>query len=303
MNATLQRPDISTDLSQATPLAPGSLFWRHFGDSRFMLFFIAGLTIEVAHPVIGQGVKDYSTFKTDPWGRLERSLALLWPVVYNTPTGALDYGRRLREMHRGFKGKLPNGKSYSAFHVEAYLWVHMNVFDAVYRIALMKEGRLSNATINQLYEEWLRMGILLDIRPQDMPPDVTAFWQRYNDIIDHKLVMNETLDFLLGKDYYVNVPKPEFIPSVIWRVIRIPVGNVLWLLTRGAFPERFRTKFQVPWSKIDTQLFKSLISGINIGLKLLPERLNYLPVAYAALIDARHNPQHYQLLLPQSDNV
>lgn len=54
-------------------LEPQSLAWKHAGDNLQLL--MAGTTriLQVAHPVVGVGVEQHSVFKTDPWGRLQRT--------------------------------------------------------------------------------------------------------------------------------------------------------------------------------------------------------------------------------------
>ena len=81
-------------------LGPDSLIWRYFGDTRVLFFLGTGLIVQVAHPVIGKAVGEHSNYRTDAYGRLQRSLELLWPVVYNDAEGAREYGKRLVDRHR-----------------------------------------------------------------------------------------------------------------------------------------------------------------------------------------------------------
>ena len=75
-------------LPPTTTVGPDSLTWRYIGDVRFLLFGLSqAFIVQVAHPVVSQGVEEFSTFRTDPYGRFMRSIALLWPATYNTPSG------------------------------------------------------------------------------------------------------------------------------------------------------------------------------------------------------------------------
>lgn len=282
---------------QACPLSPDSLMWRHFGDRHILLFLFQGLSVQLAHPVIGQGVKDHSTFRSDPWGRLERSLALLWPVVYNTPEKSLQYGARLREMHRSIKGTLPDGRRYQAFDPEAYLLVHMTVFDAVLRIAAFKGEPLDRAGEAQLFGEWLQMGQLLVIRKADMPDSIEAFRLRFDDIIRNRLERTELLDYMLREEYFATVAKPplDWLPDAVWTRVSPSVGKFMWFFSRASFPPAFREKFDVPWSDADERNFQRLRRALNLLWKVLPERQRYLPDAASEMRNARLHPEQYRI--------
>ena len=87
-------------------LVPGrdSPVWRYGSDIR--LFGTAGyaLLLQVAHPTVGAGVAEHSTFQQDPWGRLHRTLDYVHGTIYGGPRLAGEIGRRVREMHRDIKG-------------------------------------------------------------------------------------------------------------------------------------------------------------------------------------------------------
>ena len=91
------------------------------------------LMLQVAHPVVGAGVSEHSNFRADPWGRLLRTLDFTTSMVYGGPELAWDTGRRVREMHKQIKGKLPNGEPYHSLEPEAYAWVHATLADSIVR--------------------------------------------------------------------------------------------------------------------------------------------------------------------------
>lgn len=78
--------------------------WKVFGDLTFVLGAPRRLLIDVAHPVVATGVREFSVFETDPYGRAERTLDMIMGVVYGRED-ALDMARRLRERHRDIKGQ------------------------------------------------------------------------------------------------------------------------------------------------------------------------------------------------------
>lgn len=65
-----------------SPPPPGGVLWSVVGDVRELLMLPAALALQVAHPAVAAGVDEHSVFRTDPWGRAERSLHSLQLWVY-----------------------------------------------------------------------------------------------------------------------------------------------------------------------------------------------------------------------------
>lgn len=71
-----------TSTGEPSPPPAGGVLWSLAGDIRGLLMLPAALTLQVAHPAVGAGVDEHSVFRTDPWGRGERSLSSLQLWVY-----------------------------------------------------------------------------------------------------------------------------------------------------------------------------------------------------------------------------
>lgn len=276
-------------------LGPDSLIWRYFGDSRVLLFLGTGLIMQTAHPVIGKAVGEHSSFRTDAYGRLKRSLELLWPVVYNDVEGAREYGQRLVDRHRTIKGTGYDGKPYHALSPEPYLWVHMTAYDGFLKMADAFGDQLDAAQKQQLFEEWLQMGRQMGLRDKDMPADIPAYWAYWEKMIAERLDHNDTVDYLLREEYFTRRSKPPvpLLPDAIWAAVRMPLGKVMYLTTRASMPESFRAKFGVPWSRHDQRNFERLVTVLRLTWKILPERARWLPPAWKAVCDARRHPEKY----------
>src|SRR5687767_4469128 len=85
-------------------LGPDSLVCRLFDDPRLFAASGYALLLQVAHPTVGAGVRDHSTFEQDPWGRLLRTVDYLYLLTY-AGREAAAVGRRLREVHKQIKGE------------------------------------------------------------------------------------------------------------------------------------------------------------------------------------------------------
>jgi uncharacterized protein (DUF2236 family) len=297
MTQTSTQEALATDgaLEMSDALGPDSLIWRYFGDARVVLFLGGGSLLQVAHPVVGKGVGDHSTFKVDPHGRLMRSIELLWPVVYNTPTGVREQGRRLREMHRNIKGTGYDDKPYHALQIEPYLWVHITAFAGFLSVAEFVGDELTDTQRRQLFREWRQMGRQMGVRNQDMPTDIASYWNYVQEMIANRLDRNETFDFINNKKYFVERPMPPGWPlsELAWEQIRKPLGGLVWLCGRSSMPQSFRQKFDIPWTFSDRCQIRIVSKALQMIWPLLPERARWLPPAYKAICEYREHPERF----------
>ncbi|MFF4172931.1 oxygenase MpaB family protein [Streptomyces sp. NPDC001744] len=277
----------------ADPAPPpvGGVLWSVAGDVRGLLMLPAALALQVARPAIGAGVDEHSVFRTDPWGRAERSLrsAQLW--VYGGEEAARE-GRRLRELHRAIRGTDTRGRRYHALTPAHYSWVHATGFP-VYRHGLRLLARpLTEAQERQLYAEWLQVGRVLGIHDRDMPQTVEEFWPYYRKVLAEELEATVVVRELLDPDLPVPAPDRGPLPlrlvlRPLWPVLRRPVLRLRAFLTVGLMPPDAREALGLEWTDGQERALRRLGRTLRAVVPVLPERLRYLPLARKARRAAR----------------
>ena len=89
--------------------------------------FIGGLTAllhQSLHPLAMAGVAQHSAYRSDPWGRLQRTAAFLAVTTFGTSERAEEAVATVRRVHRHVRGTARDGRSYSAADPHLLLWVH-----------------------------------------------------------------------------------------------------------------------------------------------------------------------------------
>src|SRR6266567_1015133 len=71
-----------------------------FGGQRALL-------MQLAHPLVAQGVLDYSSIKKDPFKRLNRTLQLTQSFIFGTNEEVNQAAKKINRVHRAVKGNLP----------------------------------------------------------------------------------------------------------------------------------------------------------------------------------------------------
>ncbi|WP_426957553.1 oxygenase MpaB family protein [Muricoccus radiodurans] len=105
---------------------PNSVAWRVHGDvTGMMVGGITGLLLQMLHPAVLAGVWDHSSFRTDMLGRLRRTARFIAVTTYASREDAEALIARVRQIHWGVRGTLPDGRSYSADDPSLLAWVHV----------------------------------------------------------------------------------------------------------------------------------------------------------------------------------
>ncbi|XIE82014.1 oxygenase MpaB family protein [Streptomyces sp. SBR177] len=273
------------------PPPVGGVLWTLAGDVRALLMLPAALTLQVAHPAVGAGVDAHSVFRTDPWGRGERSLRSLQLWIYGGEQAAAE-GRRLRALHKTITGTDAHGRRYHALDPAFYAWVHATGYP-VYRHGLGYLFRpLTEAQERRLYAEWLQVGRILGIHDRDMPQTIEDFWPYYRRILDEELEATVVVRELLATDLPVPAPDRGPLPvrlalRALWPLLRRPFLCARAFLTVGLMPPEARAAIGLEWTPEQERRLRRLGRFVRAVVPVLPERLRYLPLARRARAEAR----------------
>lgn len=265
------------------------------GDFRTLLTLLPALALQVAHPAVGAGVDDHSVFRTDPWGRAERSLRSLQLWVYGGEQ-AREEGRRLRALHARIRGTDAHGRPYRALDPATYAWVHATGFPVMRHGQAYLSRPLTPEQERRLYAEWLQVGRVLGIRDRDMPQTVEEFWPYYRRVLEEEVELTAVVRELVSLS--APVPPPDRGPCalqrvlrVLWPVLRPPFLRLRTFVTIGMMPPEARAAVGLPWTPRQERRLRRCCRVVRAVAAVLPERLRYFPTAYRAR--AQHRAGRY----------
>lgn len=117
--------------------APGE---RWFADDRVIRrvhadasMFIGGLRallLQSMHPLAMAGVAQHSDYRTDPWGRLQRTADFLAATTFGPTELAEATVARVKKVHQRVRGRASDGRPYSAGDPHLLRWVHICEVDS-----------------------------------------------------------------------------------------------------------------------------------------------------------------------------
>ncbi|OII63678.1 hypothetical protein BJP40_23160 [Streptomyces sp. CC53] len=277
---------MSKAAADPAPPPPGGVLWTLSGDLRTLLMLPAALALQVAHPAVGAGVDEHSVFRTDPWGRAERSLSSLQLWVYGGGRAA-EEGRRLRRLHRTIQGTDTRGRAYHALTPAHYAWVHATGFPVQRHAARYLMRPMTEAQERQLYAEWLQVGRILGIHDRDMPQSIEDFWPYYRKVLAEEIEMTPVVRELVATDIPLPPPDrgpllPRLVLRACWPVLRPRVVRFRSFLTVGFMPPEAREAIGLEWTDAQERKLRRFARVVRLVVPALPERLRYLPYAREA---------------------
>src|SRR5437763_8240948 len=254
-------------------VGPDSVAWRITSDARLYFAMLYPLLLQVAHPTVGAGVRDYSDFEERPWNRLVRTVDYVSLLVYGG-RAAVPAGRRLRSLHGNFRGVREDGQPYHALEPDAYAWVHATLIDT-YVSGHAHFGRpMSHQDVERFYREYRGLGRLIGVREHDLPDDWASFRDYFERVKREELMPNSTVQKVLDTVRHATPPFP--LPNLLWRAVRLPARRALWLGGVGLIDKPLRERLAIPWSRQDETQLRAL-GAISRGLTpIMPERLQVM---------------------------
>lgn len=104
--------------------------WRVHANASMFLGGVRALLLQALHPVAMAGVAQNSTYRDDPWGRLQQISGFISMTTYGSVADAERLMARVSKVHSMITGVAPNGRHYTASDPDLLLWVHCAEIDS-----------------------------------------------------------------------------------------------------------------------------------------------------------------------------
>jgi len=251
---------------------PGSVSWRIDREAVVLAGGSCALLMQTAHPVVAAGVAQHSTYATDPFGRLFRTLTSSYDVIFGSRSQADAAIRRLNAIHAAVRGRMPDsGEPYTAQDPEALLWVHATLVDTALRVYSRFVAPLTSSDEQAYHVECGQVAELLGVPPRDLPRTIVELraWMSQMIASGRVRVTPAALDIARTVLY----PSP-FPPRLAWDAVHLVSLSVL--------PSELRRQYGISWSAARERGVERLARASRRVLPWVPAALRHVPHARAA---------------------
>lgn len=112
---------------------PDDPIWRVHADASMFVGGLRALLLQSLHPLAMAGVAGHSGYRSDPWGRLQRTSHFLATTTFGTVEHAERAIAQVRDIHLRVRGKAEDGRPYAASDPHLLHWVHLAEVDSFLR--------------------------------------------------------------------------------------------------------------------------------------------------------------------------
>jgi uncharacterized protein (DUF2236 family) len=179
---------------------PDSVTWRLHANPMQWVGGVRALFLLTLHPLAMAGVDQHSTYRQDPFGRLQRTGEYLGAVTFGTRAEADRAAARVRGVHRRVRGVEPEtGTPYWAPDPDLLLWVHCGEIDSFLTIGRRAGVKVSAADADRYVAEQVTAAELAGL-PRQLVPASTAeladYFRRTRPVLRVTAAARETARFL-----------------------------------------------------------------------------------------------------------
>jgi uncharacterized protein (DUF2236 family) len=250
---------------------PDSLTWRVNREGVLLLGGGRALILQVAQPQVAAGVGQHSNYRTDPWGRIYRTLDVTLKIVFGdeeTSRAAADQLRRRHDRVRGVDG---GGEPYHALDPELLRWVQATLIDTSLLLYERYVGKLTPRDKQLYFEEARLLGEPYGIPREQQPADYREFREYFDDMLAHGVRVTE-----IARDVTDAVLRPPL------PLVARPALEMFRLVTVGYLPPALREELGLEWGPRRERVLRASSATIRRLIPLLPSLFRYLPPARAA---------------------
>jgi uncharacterized protein (DUF2236 family) len=265
----------------AGTFTPGTPFWR---VNREWLVGLAGsraVLLELAHPIIAEGVARHSNYRGDPFGRLYRTLRTMTDLTFADARTARRAARHFHTCHQAVTGALTAGVGpfeagtpYDANDPFLKLWVLATLIDSVMRVFDLFVAPLSLDDRESYYRDAQVLASWLGLSPALMPAGYDGFVAYMDAML--------TSDLLT-----VGEPARDIVAALYGAPLFGPFARRASFVGIGLLPAHLREAFSLRWTERDARWLSRLAGASRRVRPWLPDWVMVHHVALRAEQRAR----------------
>ena len=269
-------------LLDKTRPAEARIAWKLHREVVLLVGWGRAILLQLAHPLVAQGVADHSGFAADAWGRvtrLRRTLGAMLALTFGTPEESADAAAAINRIHdrvhgrlAGAAGSFATSTRYSAHDPVLLAWVHATLVDTFLITYERFVAPLRQAERDRYCREAGAAAPLLGI-PAHLLPDTTASLADYMDrmLTSGDIVVTDTARALAGEVLSLGLPRAA---RPLLSLARLPVVGLL--------PQPIRDAYGFEWTRGQERTLSALAAATRHTLPLLPPLLRFWPAARRA---------------------
>jgi len=272
------------DLSPTSPKGEQSpsMAWRLHQEVVLLAGWGRAILLQLAHPLVAQGVADHSGFRGERWGRLhrlDRTLRAMLALTFGSDQEAETAAKGIRAIHRRVHGELaraegtfPARARYTAEDPGLLTWVHATLLDSYLLTYELLVGPLTADERDRYCAESRRAESLLGMPSGCLPSSVIEL----REYLAHMLASGE----IAVSDTARRLAQDILYPPTF--LIGRPLVALARLPAVGLLPSAVRRGYGLAWSPRQDGALTTMAAISRHLLPFVPSALRYWPASRTA---------------------
>lgn len=251
---------------------PRSMAWKVNREGVIAMGALRALLMQVAHPMVAQGVAEHSDFRRKPLRRVYKTLHAQQTIVFGNVEQAVESLLQVYARHATVSGSVPylsEGAKYQANDPLLQIWVHATLVDSVMRVYNIYLPPLSSQEQSQFYRESRLFAQLMGISCEIIPETLEEF--------------NCWIDEIMASDEIRVTPAGQEIAKSL---LRMPL-SIFWptnyLLATGSLPPKLRDEYGLKWTPVMGKMYDLGVGMVGAIVRRLPLFLRVTPIYWRAM--------------------
>ncbi len=235
----------------------------------------ANVIMQLSRPGVGRGVVESRVesgrIDRHPIKRARTTFTYLAVAVNGTREQQAAYRRAVNGAHAQVYSTEESPVSYNAFDPGLQMWVGACMYKGVMDIYKLFVGEIDDRAAEQLFEEGIALGTMLQVPREMWPADQAAFDRYWDESMAEVHLDDEVRDFLWP--IAAGRIRGAKLPASVQR--RLDDFNLL--IAGGFLPQRFRDEMRLDWDDGKQRRFDRLMRRIRFVNDLLPTVIRQFP--------------------------
>lgn len=229
------------------------------------------LLMQLAHPLISQGIHDARFLEERPAARLTNTLDNGLRLIFSTPAEAEEITSRINTTHQRVKGILDEnvgkhqaGDLYDATNPELLKWVAATIVDSSLLGYETFVGPLSTEQKDKYIEEATSLFEMLNVEPETFPKSFSEL----SNYIEEMILTREVCVSSVAKHLAPYAMLQHAEPT---KTLALPIFKV----TIGLLPKEIREQYGFKWSYLEEKLLQQFTKAFRKSVPFWPEGMRY----------------------------
>ena len=269
-----------------------SMAWKLHSEMVLLAGWGRAILLQLAHPLVAQGVAEHSGFLAERWGRfqrLDRTLRTMLTLTFGAPDEVERAARTINGIHdrvhgelRARQGIFPARTHYTAHDPALLAWVHATLLDSFLLTYERFVAPLTPEERDRYCAESSAIEPLLGIPARSLPRSMAELRvYMHAKLTAGAIAVGDTARRLARE--IVEPPVP-LLARPLFALARLP--------TIGLLPPGIRRGYGLPWDDRRERALNVLAAVSRHLVPLLPSALRQWPAARVARARERRDRRH-----------